>query len=190
MGCSLQIRSESTEPIEIGDRARRFASEYLVDFTVSKAAKRSGISVRAAYSYLDDPRVRALIADGRYRHSESVNASVSMVLSNLGKIATANIDEAFAALTEPTDRSTILGRLSALPEPIRYAIKSIEWTRHGPRVVMHDKIAALIHLGKFLGMFSERTDQSKTIESAVPLIEPSMTVAEAAELYRATLQHK
>ncbi|MBU0583098.1 MAG: terminase small subunit [Alphaproteobacteria bacterium] len=188
MKSSWQTSREPTELVELGDRARRFASEYLVDFTVAKAAKRSGISVRAAYSYLDDPRVKALIADGRFRHSESVNASVAMVLSNLGKVATANIDEAIVALGGPADAISLSSRLAQLPEHVRYSIKTVEWTKHGLRIVMHDKISALIHLGKFLGMFFETVDQSKASAPPIKLIEPHMSAAEAAKLYQATLK--
>ncbi|MEW9806430.1 terminase small subunit [Mesorhizobium marinum] len=174
---------------ELNDRARRFAAEYLIDFTVSRAAQRAGVSRRIATEYMNDPRVQALIQDGKFKHTEAVNASVAMVLGRLVQIATANMDEALRAL-EPTDDQTrsLSERLSGLPDHVRYSVKSVELTKYGPRLTMHDKIAALANLGRYFGMFTDKVEVAGRDGTPFHPITETMTLQEAAEAYRLTIE--
>ena len=43
------------------ERRRLFASEFIIDFSVSRAAARAGLTPTAGYEAIKDPRVRQLI---------------------------------------------------------------------------------------------------------------------------------
>lgn len=163
-----------------------FAAEYCVDFVVARAAERANVSVGAAYMMMPDPRIQALIKENKRRASERVNVSIDATLEQLRMIANGDVVTVLGALSPGESLQEALERL---PIETRYAIKSIKFTKNGPEIVMHDKIAAIKMIGQYFGLFSDRIELSGPGGGPVELINGSMSPKEAADAYALTLEH-
>lgn len=169
----------------------RFAEEYLIDFKPMAAARRAGVDPRQAENGLRDPRVMALIAEGRKKRSEQVAVSVSNVLHNLSIIANANMRD-YQKFTEPNfpggPRKLQLN-LEGLTDDQWAAIKAVKWTQYGPTIELFDKVAAVVQIGKFFNIWTDGialTNPAAGLGTA--LIEANMTPEQAMELYQRTLK--
>lgn len=168
----------------LADQPRRFAEEYLIDFDVVKAAKRAGCAHNQAQRYLEDPRVQALIQEGKRKISDRVSVSVDYVVQKLRNIAEGSpvdyleIDE-FG--------TPVKVDLSDLTDQARDALKAVKFTKYGPVVETHDKISALVHLGKYLGVFADRVELTGANGGPIQTITSDMTPKEAMDAYAATL---
>ena len=177
---------------ELHPSARRFAEEYVRDFKIAPSAERAGVSEAHARDLLRDPRVQALIKESKRRASENVAVSVDMVLDELRKIATASALDAFDVIDMPGYDGKLRGypslNLAKLTDDQRAAIKSIKFTKEGPSIEFHDKIAALHRLGLFFSMFTEKHELTGPGGAPLQMITETMTAKEAAELYKASLE--
>lgn len=164
----------TTTPVDdISDQARRFAGEYLLDFKVDKAAKRTGCSTAQGQAFLDDPRVQSIINDQKHRASERVNIGVDWVLEKYRRIIEASPTDYFQ-----TGSRRGLRPYEELTDEERDALKSIKFTMNGPAVETHDKVAALKQIGQFLGMFVEKVEHSGAIETKRTALTPAEIIAE------------
>lgn len=164
----------------VTDVVRRFAEEYLIDFKIGKAAERAGISPSYASEVMKDPRVQALINEGKRRASGRVNVSVDNVLENLRIMTTVTIADFMDGFNlKPVDEWT---------DEMRQSVKSLKWTKFGPALELHDALAANVHIGKHLGMFVDRVALSGPGGGPIPTINGTMTPQEAAEAYAKTLE--
>lgn len=170
----------------------RFAEEYLIDFKPMAAAVRAGLNPRLADQGLQDPRVQALIKEGRKKRSENVAVSVSNVLHNLSIVARADIMDYFVWVENPNGpqfppKMTL--KLDGLTAEQRLAIKSVKWTVNGPTIELFDKVAAVVQIGKFFGIWTDGialTQPDAGLGAA--LIDANMTPEQAMELYQRTLK--
>ncbi len=173
----------------VSDQARRFAEEYCIDFKVARAAERAGISAAAAHGLMYDPRIQALINERKRIASDRVNVSIDSVLDGFRAFRDVNVDDYF---TEEQLAPGVIRRnlkpMSEWTDDMRAALKSLKHTAHGVVIEVHDKNAALVNIGKYLGMF---VDQVKlTPGSSLPTLEqiaPTMTPQQAAEAYQKTI---
>lgn len=188
-----------TEIVELSPNARRFAEEYLIDFKLSKAAERTGITPGYAALLLKDSRVDALIREGRRKTSERVQISIDNVLDDFRVLKTVDVadffeeveimrDDLFGVPTPTGDSYMRLKPLGKWTDEMRFALKSIKHTKYGPEIVLHDKAATLEKLGKHLGMFVERVELTGKNGGPVQVVTPDMDPKQAAEAYAATLQ--
>lgn len=191
--------------VELSGMARRFAEEYLIDFKAGPAALRAGYATpETGYQLLHDPRVDALIREGKRKSSERVNISVDSTLDSFRMMREVTAADFFymAEIMEivpgmpgatPVEQGTgrfymALKPLGEWTDEMRHALKSIKHGPNGPEIVLHDKIAANVHIGKFLDMFVERTDLTTGGKSlGEDLVKATMTPKEAAEAYASTL---
>lgn len=168
----------------------RFAEEYLIDFKPMAAARRAGVDPRQVENGLRDPRVMALIAEGRKKRSEQVAVSVSNVLQTLSVIARADVMDYFKYEEPafPGGPRRLRLDLENLTDDQRAAIKSIKWTINGPAIELFDKVAATVQIGKFFNIWTDGialTNPAAGLGTA--LIDANMTPEQAMELYQRTL---
>lgn len=185
--------------IELNDQARRFAEEYLIDFRVGAAAERAGYNAAYGSLLIADPRVDALIREGKRRASERVNVSVDMVLENFRLMSLVSVADYFVdvAITKPCpitgmpiptgDFYQRLKPIGEWTDAMRFALKAVKHTKHGPTIELHDKKLVNDSLAKYFGMFVDRSEVSGPGGGPVQMITPEMDAKQAAEAYAATL---
>lgn len=188
------------DPTPLSDMARRFAEEYLIDFNGSAAALRAGYAHGStAYDLLKDPRVDALIREGKRRSSERVNVSIDSTLENFRVMTVVKASDFFymkqafvdvpGQMPAPAgDPYMALKPLDQWTDEMCAALKSIKHGPNGPEIVLHDKIAANFNIGKYLAMFVDRKEVSAPGGGPVQLVTTTMNVKEAAEAYASTLK--
>lgn len=143
-------------------KQQRFVEEYLIDLNATQAAIRAGYSVDTARAIgcenLAKPDIADAIASRRAELSEHVGVSQQQIVSEfmrMGFYDPASI--AGQPMSGPED-------IAALPEEVRRAIVGWGWDRAGNFTVkLADKNAALVNLGRHLGMFTDKVEQSGSL---------------------------
>lgn len=171
----------------LSERWKLFAVEYCIDFVVSRAAERAGVSLPAAYRMIGDPRIVAMIKEAKRKVSERVNISMDNTLEQLRMIANGDVVDVLDALGQVEPGGSLADALRQLPIETRYAIKSIKYTRNGPEIVMHDKVAAVKMIGQYYGMFSDKIELTGPGGGPLEMITGAMSPKEAADAYQAML---
>lgn len=148
----------------------RFVAEYLKDLNATQAAIRAGYSKRSAgsqaFDLLKKPEVVAAVQARREKLAEKLEVTQELVVAELAKLGFANMadymragpdgdpfldfsaltrDQA-AALTEVTVDDFVDGR----GEDAR-AVRRVKFK-------LADKRAALVDLGRYLGIFSDKVE--------------------------------
>ena len=169
----------------------RFVAEYLNDLNATQAAIRAGYSKRSACSQAFDllrkPEIAAAVQARREKLAEKLEVTQELVVAELAKIGFANMadymragpdgdpfldfsaltrDQA-AALTEVTVDDFVDGR----SEDAR-AVRRVKFK-------LADKRAALVDLGRYLGIFSDKVELSGRGGG------PVVTVSVSLDEYRA-----
>lgn len=192
-----------TDIVELPDTARRFAEEYLIDFKVAKAAERAKISSSFGHLLMQDPRVEALIREGRRRLSERVNISIDNVLENLRVMTVVNVSDYFEDVPITTKIIDLFGNSVTVPtgefyqrmipigewtDEMKFALKSMKHGKYGVEITLHDKKATTELIGKHYGVFTDKVEV--TGKDGAPLIPVTkdMDAKTAAEAYASTLQ--
>lgn len=133
-------------------RQSRFADEYLVDLCAYRAAARAGYSRRTAYAagprLLKNVEVAREVARLQQERSERTQVTQDRVIEELACIAFSNIGDVLTF----GQASASPQRFGELPEDVTAAIAWLSTSRRGIRVRMHDKLGALVALGRHLGM--------------------------------------
>lgn len=159
----------------------RFVAEYLKDLNGTQAAIRAGYSEKTAYSQADRllnyAEVRSEIERRQAKLAEKHGITVDRIIEELAKIGLANMGDytrlagservidlsettrdQLAAVSEMTVEDFTLGRGDDARDVRRVKVK------------LADKRAALVDLGKHLGMFREKIDLTVTDDFAAQLI--------------------
>ena len=159
-------------------RQQRFVEEYLVDLNATQAAIRAGYSRKTAQEQssrlLSNVIVAAAVATAQAKRSERTGITQDRVLTELAKLDFANMadymvatpggdpyldfsaltrDQA-AALQEVTVEDYLEGRGGNAREVKRVKFK------------LADKRAALVDIGRHLGMFKDRIELSGDVNQA------------------------
>lgn len=150
----------------LNPKQRRFVEEYLVDLNATQAAIRAGYSRKTARAQgsrlLTNAVIESAIQAGREALSRSTNITAERVLQELARIGFADIRNIFdvnGALLSPSD----------MPDDIARAVSSVEvvtvskgegMVEHVAKVRLADKRAALVDLGKHLGLFVAKHEVS------------------------------
>lgn len=143
-------------------KQKRFVEEYLVDLNATRAAKTSGYAEKTAYRIgfenLRKPQIQAAVQRRQAELSEKTQITQERVLEEEAAIAFSNITDLF-------DEDGNIIETHKLPEPIRYALSSIEVKDlpDGSRKYkfrLWDKGRALERISKYLGMY-ERDNRQK-----------------------------
>ena len=136
-------------------RQKLFVEEYLIDLNATQAAIRAGYSPESAYSIgsenLKKPEIRARIEKAMAERSRRTGINQDRVLQELAKIGFANIRDV-------VDPNTAKVLLDAKEEDLAciqsIKVKPNEWGIER-EVKMYDKKAALVDIGRHLGMFKD-----------------------------------
>lgn len=176
--------------MSLNAKQERFVAEYLVDLNATQAAIRSGYSEATAYSQgqrlLKHVEVEAAIETAMEKRAERTGITQDMVLSELAKIGFVDIRKAVqwfssVAVAAADERSVDdiiedgpsgevrhqitnqveLVSSAEIDDATAAAIAEISMTdKGGLKVKLHDKRAALVDIGRHLGMFKDRIEHS------------------------------
>lgn len=159
---------EGPKELPLTEKARRFCSEYLIDLNATQAAIRAGYSQRTANEQavrlMKDSRVMARIAEGMKERAKRTEITQDRVLQELAKIGFSDIRKAVkwgsevAVRDAETGEQTIFHGIAVIDsteidDDTAAAIAEISEGRDGLKVKFHDKRAALVDIGRHLGMF-------------------------------------
>lgn len=134
-------------------RIEVFVRHYLVDMNAARAARAAGYAAEwsktRAKELLQDPDVQALLEERRARMLELLDIKLEDVLRELSRLAFSNIGH----VATWDGRTVVALDQGDIPEDALPAIKEIVRLPDGSmRIKMHDKTAALLALGKHLGL--------------------------------------
>lgn len=158
-------------------KQERFVQEYLIDLNGKQAAIRSGYAEGsaevAASRLLSNVKVRAAVDEAMKERSTRTEITQDMVLAELGKIAFADIRKAVRWGASPIDTESenagpnglgvfpvTLVPSELIDDDIAAAVSEVSLTQTGIKIKMYDKRAALVDVGKHLGMFVDRHEHT------------------------------
>lgn len=161
-------------------RQRRFVEEYLIDLNATQAATRAGYSAKTANEQgarlLANASVAKAISDAQERRSHRTNITQDQVLRELAKIGFVDIRKVVTwtngctGFNEDEAEETGEVRLSVanfvmltpsdqIDDETAAAIAEVSQTKDGAlKVKLHDKRAALVDIGRHLGMFKDKVE--------------------------------
>lgn len=140
------------------EKQKIFVKEYLIDLNATQAAIRAGYSAKTAdvqgSRMLGNVKVQQAIAEAMAERSKRTGINQDRVLTELARIG-------FCKITDVVDPSTAKIREDATEDDLA-CIQSIK-VKPGEfgterEVKLYDKKAALVDIGKHLGMFKEKVD--------------------------------
>lgn len=153
----------------------RFVDEYLIDLNATQAAIRAGYSIKTAGQIGDEllkkPQVVAALQVAMKRREQRTEITQDKVLRELAKIGFADIRNAVqwgdteVRMCDSEDGSDLvpyygiaLKSSSEIDDDTAAAIAEVAQTRDGLKIKFHDKRAALVDIGRHLGMFKEKVE--------------------------------
>jgi phage terminase small subunit len=176
-------------------KQQRFADEYLIDLNATQAAIRAGYSGKTAeqqgYQLLQNTSVAAAIAEAQAKRAARTEITADRVLNELAKIGFSDIRKAVrwysqtsvAAVDTDADMAALAGEgelrfavanqvelvsSSDVDDETAAAIAEIGQSATGAlKVKLHDKRAALVDIGRHLGMFKDRVSHENPDGSAI-----------------------
>ncbi len=161
-------------PVLQNSRHERFAQEVAKGKSATEAYKDAGytpkgkVAASAASRLLRGVKVKARIDELLQNAADKAGLTVERVLSELSKIAFADIRQAVRWGRGPIDSKSKHGNSNGLElvpsdeisDDIAAAVSEVALTPSGVRIKLHDKKSALVDLGKHLGMFKERVEHT------------------------------
>lgn len=154
----------------------RFVEEYLIDLNATQAAIRAGYSEATARSIgaenLTKPDILEAITEAQAKRSERTEITQDRVLQELAKIGFSNMLDYMTI----TDSGDLVHDFSALTRDQAAAISEVvveeyaEGRDEDKREVkkikfkLSDKRAALVDMGRHLGMFKDKIEHSGKID--------------------------
>lgn len=157
-------------------KQQRFVDEYLKDLNATQAAKRAGYSAKTAQEQgsrlLSNVMVAAVVAQGQKKLADKAGVTAEKIVAELAKLGFSNMSDYLSVNSEGSPYVD----LSALDHDKWAAVGEVtvdhinkrdgEETRTVERVKfkLADKRAALVDLGKHLGMFVDRHEHTGSEE--------------------------
>lgn len=148
----------------LSNQQELFCAEYVASHNATEAAEKAGYSKKTAYSQgnrlLKNAEIRARIAELEKGAYEAIGVTVEKVARELARIAFA--DATAYAKVEDTEEGQMV-RLTPTKElspDQRAAISCIKQGKFGIEVQTYDKTKALELLGRYLAMFTDKTELS------------------------------
>lgn len=135
-----------------------FVEEYLIDLNATQAAIRAGYSTKTAeqigYQLLQKTSVSKAISKAMAERSRRTGITQDRVLQELARIG-------FAKITDVVDPETARIKDNASEDDLAciqsIKIKPNEWGTER-EIKMYDKKAALVDIGRHLGMFKDKVE--------------------------------
>lgn len=160
-----------------------FVEQYLVDLNATQAAIRAGYSRRSARAIgqenLTKPDVQAAITAAQQARSERVSVTADRVLEELAALAFTNLRD---VATWGAEGGLDLRASDDLAPAEAAALREVKLTRTTYRnkdggeteretreVKMHDKLQAVVQIGKHLGMWPSKVEHSGPNGGAIEL---------------------
>lgn len=139
-------------------KQKRFVEEYLIDLNATQAAIRAGYSPATAKEIgcenLTKPNIAAAVSQAMAERSRRTGINQDRVLQELARIG-------FAKITDVVDPETAKIRPDASDDDLA-CIQSIKIKPNEfgteREVKLYDKKAALVDLGKHLGLFKDKLE--------------------------------
>lgn len=167
---SVSERCSMTDGLKLTGKQRRFVDEYLVDLNASQAAIRAGYSEKTAGSIghenLKKPEIQAALTERRKKLAEDTEITPESVLRELAKLGFANMQD-YMRSTSDGDPYFDISNISR-DQAAALAEVTVEDFKEGRgedardvrriKFKLADKRAALVDIGKHLGMFKERVE--------------------------------
>jgi hypothetical protein len=131
--------------------------EYLQCWNATEAARRAGYKWPNKYG----PTKLAKFADEIAQRLRDKTMDADEVLARLADQARGNL----ADFIDTSVRGGMPDFESAEKRGLMHLLKSVTWTKDGVRIELYNAQAALVHIGKHLGLFSERHEITGLIET-------------------------
>lgn len=157
---------------ELTAKQARFVEEYLIDLNATQAAIRAGYSAKTAGSVghenLNKPEIAEAIAAAQMERSARTEITQDMVLRELAKIGFSDIRKLFAPGGGLVPVADLDDDAAASLSSIEITTRKVRGGEDGEleevsKVRLWDKRAALVDIGKHLGMFKEKVELSGNV---------------------------
>jgi len=166
------------EGMKLTDKQVKFAEEYLVDLNATQAAIRAGYSKKFTNTnvskLLQNTSIHAHLAARRAEIAAATEITPESVIRELAKIGYADIRMAIKwgpslGLVEMGDKTimtngAMLVDSDQLDDSTAAAIAEISQTAQGVKLKMHDKRAALVDIGRHLGIFVDKVQHTGNVQ--------------------------
>lgn len=148
-------------------KQQRFVDEYLIDLNATQAAIRAGYSAKTAGAIGDEnlkkPEIAEAVSNAMEKRAERTQITADRVLAELGKIGFADIRKLFTSGGSLLPVSDLDADAAACLSSIEITTRKVrggddDETENVSKVRLWDKRAALVDIGKHLGMFKERVE--------------------------------
>jgi phage terminase small subunit len=150
----------------LNPKQQRFVAEYLKDLNATQAAIRAGYSEKTAPQIasrlLTNVKVASAVAEGQQVIAEKAGVTVEKVVNELASIGFANFGDYLNAEGRISLPLGDRAKMAAVGEYTTEAIGDQVITR--TKFKLLDKRAALVDLGKHLGMFAEKAERKLTLD--------------------------
>jgi phage terminase small subunit len=191
--------------VDLTQKQRAFVREYLVDLNATQAAIRAGYSEDTARAIgcenLTKPNIQDAIATAMRERAERTNIRADMVLKELAKIGFSDIRKAAkwtSSLIREEDNPdggevTVIKHIvtntvqvtasDEIDDDTAAAISEISQdARGGVKIKFHDKRAALVDMGKHLGLFKDKVEVTGKDGAPIAVSTPTRDIAKAVAL--------
>lgn len=146
------------------DKQRTFVNEYLVDMNGTQAAIRAGYAPKTAFAQasrlLSNVKVAAFLTEAQKARSDRTEITQDMVLRELARIGFSDMRN----FTEWGPAGVRLKDYAELTDDQAAAISEVSQTiteaGGSLKFKLHDKRAALVDIGRHLGMFTDKIEHS------------------------------
>ena len=168
--------------MKLSPKQERFVQEYLIDLNAAQAAIRAGYAAKTArvigHENLKKPDIAAAIEKARAERAERAKLTVDMVVDELRKIAFASMGDYMKSTPEGDpylDFSTLTADQKAALAEVTVE-DFVDGRGKDARAVkrvkckLHDKQAALVSLGRHLGLFDPKKLEPVKLEPNIEQI--------------------
>lgn len=165
---------------KLTDKQKKFVEEYLVDLNATQAAIRAGYSKKTAdktaAKLVVKSCIKNAISEEIAKRSKRTEITQDRVLKELAKIGFADIKDYLQYRTEKTQIATndegepIIGYreiidIKTSEEVDGTIINEVSISKDGTfKFKLYDKLSALEKMGKHLGMFTEKVDNTGEVK--------------------------
>lgn len=164
-------------PSKLTSKQARFIDEYMIDLNATQACIRAGYSARTADrigpELLGKTCVQAALSVRMKDREKRTEITQDKVLSELAKIGFADIRKAVEwgpevmIVDEETGETAVSNGVALVPSvkidnDTAAAISEISQTAQGIKIKLHDKRAALVDIGRHLGIFNDKLNITVT----------------------------
>lgn len=166
----------------LNEKQQRFCDEYLIDLNATQAAIRAGYSEKTAQEQgsrlLSNVMVKSYVEERMKAREQRTEITQDAVLKELAKIGFSDIRKAvrwgaeLQIIDEETGMTDVVNGVSLIAseeidDATAAAISEITQTGNGIKVKLHDKRAALVDMGKHLGMFKDKVELSGDLNQSI-----------------------